>query len=266
MVPVMKKLTLILALSAMALLPLNLKAQEPSSLERDTLFQVSTINALLQGAYDGYVSIDELKSHGDFGLGTFHGLNGEMVVLDGQVWQVTADGAVHKAQGDWLTPFAAVTPFEQDLNFELGPVDSFQALCQAIQAHLPDENLFYAVRVHAEFSYMKTRSVPEQTKPYPPLSEVAKHQPEFEMHDVQGELVGFVCPEYAAKWNVPGFHLHFLDKDHVKGGHVLDLKSAALKVSVDVTPTFLAHLPEPGGLENVDMGRDMEQELKDVEQ
>jgi acetolactate decarboxylase len=54
--------------------------------KRDTLFQVSTIDALLAGAYDGDITFKELGKHGDFGLGTFQSLDGEMVELDGSFY------------------------------------------------------------------------------------------------------------------------------------------------------------------------------------
>ena len=37
---------------------------------RDTVAQVSTIDALLSGAYDGQQSCRDLLTHGDFGIGT----------------------------------------------------------------------------------------------------------------------------------------------------------------------------------------------------
>lgn len=43
---------------------------------KDVLFQTSTINALLDGVYDGEMTYKELKQHGGFGLGTFNGLDG----------------------------------------------------------------------------------------------------------------------------------------------------------------------------------------------
>ena len=40
-------------------------------LDRHTLFQVSTSNALVQGVFRGAVTVADLKRNGDFGLGTF---------------------------------------------------------------------------------------------------------------------------------------------------------------------------------------------------
>jgi len=58
----------------------------------NTLFQTSTISALLEGVYDGETTYKALKQYGDFGLGTFDGLDGEMIGLEGKFYQVKADG------------------------------------------------------------------------------------------------------------------------------------------------------------------------------
>src|SRR6266700_4237965 len=79
-----------------------------------TLFQVSTSSALVQGVYQGAVTVGVLREHGNHGLGTFEQLDGEMVVVDGGFYQVRSDGSVHPVGDDVLTPFAAVTPFEPD--------------------------------------------------------------------------------------------------------------------------------------------------------
>ena len=64
--------------------------------QEQSLFQVSTIDALLQGDYDGYTSLKELSSKGDFGIGTVNALDGELVIENGQFYQVKADGKVYR--------------------------------------------------------------------------------------------------------------------------------------------------------------------------
>jgi len=61
----------------------------------DALTQVSTIDAVLNGLYDGVVAYGDLKECGDFGIGTFEGLDGEMIALDGDFYQIKADGAAY---------------------------------------------------------------------------------------------------------------------------------------------------------------------------
>ena len=83
------------------------------------VYQTSTMGALLQGVYDGEVTIRELLHHGDFGVGTFNRLDGEMVVLDGVCYQLRSDGSATIADPEQKTPFAAVTWFHADHTLEV---------------------------------------------------------------------------------------------------------------------------------------------------
>src|SRR4029450_9582891 len=77
-----------------------------------TLFQTSTIDALLDGNYDGDVSFAKLEERGDFGLGTLEALDGEMIALDGAFYQIRADGTPSGVHAKTKPPFAVVTFFE----------------------------------------------------------------------------------------------------------------------------------------------------------
>src|SRR5262249_5056662 len=75
-------------------------------LDHATLFQVSTTGALVQGVYRGAVTLGALREHGDFGLGTFDALDGELVAFDGEFFQVHASGRIEKPSDSALIPFA----------------------------------------------------------------------------------------------------------------------------------------------------------------
>ena len=64
---------------------------------RHTIFQNSLMTALLDGIYDGEMTISELLGKGNFGLGTFDGLDGEMIILDGTCYQLRGDGSAQIA-------------------------------------------------------------------------------------------------------------------------------------------------------------------------
>jgi acetolactate decarboxylase len=256
----MRKPLLLLALAA-ALLPACRAAPRAG-----TLVQVSTIDALLVGVYDGSMSCRELVRRGDFGIGTFERLDGEMIVLGGEVFQVKADGKVYRPSPDTRTPFAAVCAFEPGSSFEFeGPVD-FEGLKRLLDGVLPNKNLFYAIRIDGAFARMKTRSVPAQQKPYPPLAEVTKHQPVFRMENVAGTIVGLRCPPFVKGVGVPGCHLHFLSADRSRGGHVLDFSLGRGTCAVDRCRRFVLLLPGgDGAFGRADLGRDRGEELERVE-
>ena len=131
---------------------------------KQTLFQVSTLDALTLGIYDGAYPIERLKQHGNFGLGTFEGLDGEMVVLDGHYYHFHSDGSVTEAENHEKIPFAAVTEFEPDFRFTIQSV-SMDDLGTSIDQLLPSTNLFYAVKIHGKFTAMSTRAIPKQSIP-----------------------------------------------------------------------------------------------------
>lgn len=233
--------------------------------ETDVLYQVSTIDALLQGIYDGVLPFAELETHGDFGIGTFDGLEGEMLALDGSYYQIKTDGIAYPVSGEMTTPFATVTYFESDENFHLEKPVNLTELEDFLDLNLPSKNLFYAVRVDGNFSYIKARSVPRQEKPYPKLADAVAFQSVFEFENTSGTLVGFRAPEYVKGINVPGYHLHFITGDKSRGGHVLDLNMENGDASLDITSAFLMELPASEDFYNMELGQDLQADLEKVE-
>jgi acetolactate decarboxylase len=211
--------------------------------KREVLYQASTISALSAGGYDGQITLSELKQRGDFGLGTFQGLDGEMVALDGEFYQVKVDGRVHlvnKAEG---IPFAQVTFFDTDKTFTVDNELNYTDLSEYLDKLLSSKNIFYAVKISGLFKYVKTRSVPKQAKPYPGLEQAVKEQKVFEFNNLKGTIVGWRSPEYSQGFSVGGYHLHFISADKLKGGHLLDFQAAKVKIEIDETADFYLSLP-----------------------
>ena len=150
---------------------------------RNTLFQTSTINALLAGVYDGDITCRRLLKHGDFGIGTFDRLEGEMVILEGSIYQIKGDGKVYKPDIDLKTPFATVSYFNSEKIISIATSTDYKRLETLIDAAAPNQNLFCAIRITGQFRSMRTRSVPAQKRPYPPLKEITSYQPEFDMNN-----------------------------------------------------------------------------------
>lgn len=109
--------------------------QHDAALARE-VYQTSTMGALIDGVYDGDVTIGELLTHGDFGLGTFNRLDGKMLILDGVCYHVRADGSASVASTDDLTPFAAVTWFSADTTVQAAR-DSDGGSCSPLRSWRP---------------------------------------------------------------------------------------------------------------------------------
>ena len=232
----------------------------------DLVTQYSVIDALLAGDYNGSLSCAELRRHGDFGIGTFDKLDGEMTLLDGVVYAIRADGRVDRVAGAETTPFATVTFFKPD-RYEGRPVSglAYAAFQEELRRQLPTPNHFYAVWVYGRFHRVKTRSVPRQAPPYVPLAEVTKNQSVFEFADVEGNLVGFWSPPFAKGVNVPGWHFHFLTRDRKGGGHVLDFELRDGAAWLDGKSAVTVLLPDTGDFLRTDLAPDRAGELHRVE-
>lgn len=235
------------------------------SVDRDTLFLVSTIDALLQGVYDGSMTFDELATYGDFGIGCGDRLDGELIGIDGEWYLIRVDGRAYPVAGNEKTPFAATTFFDPDIVIAVDSPMNLTALQDRVQAELSSENLFHAIRVDGTFPHVVTRSVPAQERPYPRLASVTANQTVFTLENVTGTAVGFWTPALAKGVNVPGYHLHFITSDRTAGGHVLDMALAEGTVQVDVTANFTMALPPGGDFLTVDLSGDLSGELEAVE-
>ncbi len=230
---------LVLAIAVLALSGL-LYAQSADH----SVFQVSTFEALKQGKFDNETTFRELKKHGDFGLGTLTGLDGEMVALNSEFFQIKADGSVHSIPDDAKTPFSVVTFFSPDQKVSLPKVNNMKELQAALDHIQPNTDSILAVKVNATFSHIKVRSPRRQQKPYPPLEEALKGQAEFELKNVEGALVGFRFPKYMDGVGVPGDHLHFIAGDKKSGGHVMDCTAGNGVIEIAVISGLSVKLPK----------------------
>lgn len=230
-----------------------------------TLFQVSTSAALVEGLYQGAVQVSRLLGHGDFGLGTFIDLDGEMVVLDGVCYQVSSTGAVATVEGDRLIPYAVVTRFNAEFSKQIDPLDGYSRLVSVCDELRDSDNVFYAFRVEGRFSFVKTRvmkAVPEGTG----LKTAASGQKEFLFKEVEGTLVGLWSPGFAGSFSVPGYHFHFLSSDRKKGGHVLECQASGVAVAGCAMNEMHVSLPETEEFLKADLTRDPQADLMKAEQ
>ncbi|MFO7444877.1 MAG: acetolactate decarboxylase [Ignavibacteriaceae bacterium] len=217
----------------------------------NNVYQYSIITSLMVGNYDGDLSLNELKEHGGFGLGTFNNLDGELVILDGKFYQVNSEGKVNEMPGETLTPFAVITHFKEDESKYIDTSLNLSGLITETDKMLASVNYIYAVKVEGKFNYIKTRSVPPQQKPYKKLVEVTRTQPVFEFENIEGTLVGFRFPSYSDGINVPGYHFHFISADKQSGGHVLEVKTN--KITIDLAKQKNIELSFPANEEFIEV-------------
>jgi acetolactate decarboxylase len=232
--------------------------------DRSYVYLCAPVNALVEGIYEEKIPFSEVRKHGDFGLGTFDQLDGEMIMLDDQIFQIRADGRVHEVDEDALTPFACVTFFMPEKRAVLDGDRDYEDFLAWLEDLLPSRNMFYAMRIDGAFSYIKTRSVPKQ-ECYRPLVEVAAEQPVFEFEEISGTLAGFYTPAFMASLSVPGMHLHFLSADQQHGGHLLECQPRQAEVCVQLLCRMELSLPMSDAYLEWDFRRDINQDLEQAE-
>jgi acetolactate decarboxylase len=215
----------------------------PASAQEVT--QISTYPALQMGLYDGDVTYAQLAQMGNFGIGTFDGMDGEMIALDGQFYQARSDGSVRPADNSLETPFATVTFFTAEQRQQLAePLASYDQLKDYLAGVAPSTNRPYAIRLDGSFPYIKIRSVPRQSEPYPPLADVVAQQVTWERKDISGTLVGYWFPEYLSALNAPGYHLHFISDDRQAAGHLLECSLDGATIAIEYLDGVTLQIPQ----------------------
>lgn len=234
----------------------------------DSMYQVSLLQAFMHGEYDGVVKVGDLKKHGDIGLGTFEGVNGEMIVLDGVVYQAAADGSINVMKDDEKIPFATVTKFDEDRNITNITASNFDDLTGQLNKTIEEygTNNMYVIKIKGDFSNITVRSVEKQEKPYKEFTDVAAvDQKVFNHTDQTGTLVAVYFPEYMNELNMHGWHLHFLSDDKTKGGHVLGFNGLKGSAQIDEIHEFNMILPTDDTFKTMNFTEDMSNKISSVE-
>lgn len=228
------------------------------------VFQTSTIGALVEGVDEGDTTIKELKQHGDFGIGTFDHLDGEMIELDGAFYQIKSDSHAYPVKDSMKIPFATVTFWQPDISVSLDQSLDYQGLQTYVDSLIPAKNMFYAIKIQGNFDYVQARSIPKQPH-HTRLAEAAVHQSTFEFHNVAGTLAGFWTPPFMQAVNVPGYHLHFITHDRKLGGHLLQCRTSDVTIEIHHTPEFHMAVPETQDFLDADLSKDTYTELNQAE-
>ncbi len=230
----------------------------------NSLYVSSPVNALVQGILREDKTLQQVLGHGNFGLGTFNDLDGEMVLVDGIFYQLRSDGSALIPNLDIGTPYACVTHFKPVKSFDAPKNGSYQDLQQAIAESMLSNNLIYAIRVEGTFTTIRARSVPKQDA-YRPLVDVADDQKEFRYERISGQLVGFWTPDFMHSISVPGFHLHFLSADKTHGGHLLELIIEEAKVWMQPLDQLSLDLPHTIEYLHANLDQDNSSDLNKAE-
>lgn len=229
----------------------------------DALYQISTLQALIQGGYDGETTISDLVKHGDYGLGTFDGLDGEMIVLDGKVYKGKVDGKIYAVKQNEITPFANVAFIKTNKEKIVSFAGGYKNLKNQLNHLYQTGNIPIVFYAKGDFKNLTYRSVPKQKKPYFALTEVVKEQAIFKKENISGFIIGFYFPPYMKDINANGYHLHFISSDKKYGGHLLNVEAGNIKVKAQKLDCFSVLLPN--NIEGINLKKSKSQDVATVE-
>jgi len=229
----MKKISIFLLLTAIFVSCVNEINNDGTKQNSDNIYQYSSKNGLLNNDYVGDLTIGEIKEYGNFGLGTFNMVDGEMVIFDGNIYQVLITGEINNMPSEVLSPFVVTKFFNSDTSFTLPSnisLDSAKSLVYRVVENL-DTPL--AIKMTGTFKSLLSRSVEKVHDESVTLAEIVANQTEFNFTNVEGTVIGFWYPDYFDGVNFPGFHLHVLLDDLSGGGHLLDCTFENAIVEID---------------------------------
>lgn len=143
----------------------------------NVLYQHGTLGTLMAGLLEGTATINELLEHGNLGIATLTGSDGEVIFLDGKAYHANEHKQFIELKGDEKVPYASITNFKASKTFSLQQLSQDDVFAQ-IKNEMLSENLFSAVKIYGTFKYMHVRMMPAQQPPYTRLIDSARRQPE----------------------------------------------------------------------------------------
>lgn len=234
------------------------------------MYQISTLQALALGYSKAVVTVKELLNHGDIGLGTFEHVNGEMIVVDGACYRAEEDGTVVKADPDMGVPFAAVASAGDGPEFEAENIEEIQRLKDVLTLKIEEDfglNSMHIARVDGTFRKVCARSESAYVSHHVELKDIlSKTQRDFVFEDIAGTLVCIYFPDFMDGINAPGWHIHFLSKDHAKGGHVFDLNLIQGRIHITKINQIEIQLPSEPSFDTYALKEASGSDIKKVEQ
>ena len=237
---------------------------------KQTLYQISTLQALSMGYSRAVIPVEAFLQHGNIGLGTFEDVNGEMILLDGQCFRAAENGAVVRAEPDRGVPFAVATFFHHGDKIPIEYVENIEVLKHLLDLKIGADfglNSMHIVRIDGSFAKVCARSESAHRSHHVSLKDILqKTQNDFIFHDITGTLVCVYFPDYMDGINAPGWHLHFISDDRSLGGHVFDLTMKQGTMIINKISQIQIQLPTSPAFDTYSLKEASQDEIKEVEQ
>lgn len=236
----------------------------------ERMFQVSTLQSLALGYTRAVMTVGELMQHGETGLGTFEDVNGEMIVIDGKCYRAMDDGRITEGGDERGVPFASVAYMDNCREFELSGDYTMESLKAELNNRIEEDfglNSMHVIQIHGTFEKIYARSELPYRAHHVTLKDMLDiTQTSFEFSNIRGSLVGVYYPDYMDGINAAGWHLHFVNDERNKGGHVYEIKMTSGKVRLAKKTRIDIQLPKDPAFDTYSLKSASKDEIKQVEQ
>jgi acetolactate decarboxylase len=124
--------------------------------------------------YEPVITVGQARAHGNFGVGQYAELDGELTAVDGVFFHARSDGSVKVATDDDQLCFAQLCFFDPTIEEQItGPQDE-SAFQSFFQSKMLFPNDFWAFHITGRFTEIVPTAPPALTKPYPPFAEAVR--------------------------------------------------------------------------------------------
>ncbi|WP_143014120.1 acetolactate decarboxylase [Mucilaginibacter pineti] len=260
-----KYFSLLIICIFMALQGMAQQKTKPLNTHGGNLFSAGFAAGFIGGLYDAFYPYKQLLKQGDFGLGAPGKLDGELLLLNGKLYQTQATGKTTQLIDTGKTPYAVVCFFQPKKVYKRTGELTKAGLFSYLDSLLTNTNGIYAIHIKGKFRLVKTRAFPPVEKPYLPLAAMLDRQHFFNHTDIDGDLVGFRTPAFMEGSFITGYHFHFLSADKANGGHMIDVITQDITVEIDLLNSYTMQLPQTTDFNNFDFKKDRKDDIKSVE-
>ena len=233
-----------------------------------TLYQIALFQSVALGEYYGAITVGEFCRHGDFGMGIFEGVNGELILLDGVVYQALSDGSVAVPDDNSLIPYGNAAFFTPDIVLPPSSASNIAELEDSLTAEIKKHgiNQFYFAKISGIFPHVAVRSELKQEEPYRMLNIALRtDQRKYEYENLSGTIIGLYCPSYMQSMNAPGWHFHFISQDHSKGGHMTAAELDHCSIEICKMSRLVVDIPDSDTFNSRDLGKDLMAAIREAE-
>ena len=239
-------------------------------MNQNTMYQVSTLQTLAMGYTRPVITVRELLTHGDSGLGTFENVDGEMIVADGHCYRANEKGSVQEIPPETGVSFSSVTFLQLERRENLTEITDIESLKSLLTVKIEEGfglNSMHMVRIDGFFEEIKARAESAFRSQHVTLKDIlSKTQKDFTFQKLRGTLIAVYYPDYMDGINMPGWHFHFISDDKTKGGHVFDLHMMNGEAIIDKIQRLTIQLPSDPSFDTYALKEASHDEIKQVEQ